>query len=93
MLRRTDERFAHGACSLHREESTSSMMDLERTRSLRCRTMQTDLMSTCCSEILILPSKETVVRYFLSRTSLNQDSVIAMIIKDIEMDVEVDDLD
>lgn len=44
VLRWNDARFAHGVSSPHREESKSSMRDLERTRSLRYRTMQRDLI-------------------------------------------------
>lgn len=88
MLRRNDERFEHGTCFLHREESGSSKRVPERKEVLH-RTMQRDLMSTSCSEIF-LPSKERVVRYFLSRTSLNHDSVISMMAKDLRRDVEWD---
>jgi len=41
----------------------------------------------------MIPSKETAVRYFLSRISLNQDSVIAIIAEDSEKDVKVDERD
>ena len=82
-----DAQFLHETYSLHQGGSMSSMKLLE-TPNYRHRTMQKDLPSTSDPRDT-RPSNETVDRYFLSRTSPNHDSVIAIIAKVAEMEVDM----